>query len=69
MYIYISYMRSIVPTAGIKARDKKLYPADNMRCNYLSLRLMQASGTAVLYPLLLTWINFNPSMDKWLHAQ
>ena len=20
-------------------------------------------------PLLLTWINFNPSMDKWSHAQ
>ena len=20
------------------------------------------------WPLLLTWINFNPSMDKWSHA-
>ena len=23
----------------------------------------------VLGPLLLTWINFNPSMDKYLHTQ
>ena len=22
-----------------------------------------------MWPLLLTWINFNPSMDKWSHAQ
>ena len=24
---------------------------------------------SLLWPLLLTWFNFNPSMDKLLHAQ
>ena len=24
-------------------------------------------GRIYLWPLLLTWFNFNPSMDKWLH--
>ena len=42
------------------------------KCMYICLHAFQTiwSGhlTAVLWPLLLTWINLNPSMDKWLHT-
>ena len=39
------YLRSLVPEAGIKGRDKSSHPTDNVRCNYLSLSLIPASGT------------------------
>ena len=38
-------VRSVVPEAGIKGRDKSLHPIVSVRCNYLFLPLIPASGT------------------------
>ena len=44
------YIRSVVPEAGIKGRNKQLHPTDTMGCNYLSLPLISASDTTFLIP-------------------
>ena len=41
-------MKTFVPEAGIKGRDKKLHPTDTVGCNYLSLPLIPAAGKEVL---------------------
>ena len=41
-------MRSDVPEAGIKGRDKSLHPSLSVRCNYMSLPLIPVSGTTYL---------------------
>ena len=38
-------LRTCVPKAGIKDRDKWLYSTDTVGCNYLCLPLIAASGT------------------------
>ena len=40
--------RSVVPEAGTKGRDKWLHLTLSVRCNYLFLPLIPASGTALL---------------------
>ena len=41
-------MRTLVPDAGTKGRDKYFHPTDNMGCNYLSMAVKPVSGTQVV---------------------
>ena len=47
--VIVMHVMICMPEAGIKGRDKELHPTDTVRCNYLSLPLMPASGTQVSY--------------------
>ena len=49
----MAHMRTCVPKAGINGRDNWLYSTVSVRCNYLSLPFMPASGTGVL---LCVWL-------------
>ena len=40
-------MRSVVPEAGIKSKDKLLHPAISVDCNYFSMPFVSASGTTL----------------------
>ena len=36
-----------VPDAGIRGKNKQLYPIDTVECDYLSLPMIPGSGTQV----------------------
>ena len=46
--IWVTYIRSVVPEAGLKCKDKQLHPTVSVGCNQLSLPLLPASGTQIL---------------------
>ena len=50
----------------IKNKLERPYPKYH-RCSLTEIRHNNKTKRNDLGPLLLTWINFNPSMDKWLH--